>query len=107
MRNLYLVAYYYQRPSNQRVRTNRPGWMTAEQNISWDEQVHIATRLRDRDLSMSRVILDLSRRSVVKNSWNSHKTFEELFEYYRAEYPQYAEQIASKLYPDIAAGASQ
>ena len=103
MRNLYLVAYYYQRPDNPRVRTQIPGWMKQEGNLSWDEQVQMTTRLRNRDHSMAKVILDLGKKTVVKNSWDSGKSFDELFEYYRKNYPKYTEELATKLYPDVAA----
>lgn len=98
MKSLYLVAYYYQKPKSKRVRTNQPGWQQRNDAVSWDEQVQVTSKLKNRDLTMAGVILDLPARRVVRNSWKSEKDFTELFEYYRKNYPDYVEDIAMKLY---------
>ena len=105
MRDLYLVAYYFQKPQNSRVHTQLAGWQSNKNNVVWDEQVHLATRLRAKDYSTASMILNITKKTIVKNSGDRQKSYEELHEYYQKEYPKYAEALAGKLYPDVAAGA--
>lgn len=92
---MYLVAYYFQKPANNRVKTARAGWMNVPGNLALDEQVALATKLKPKDLSMAKVILDLRRRQIVRNSWNSQTNYDDLFDYYQKNYPKYAELMTS------------
>ena len=86
---MYLVAYYYQKPANQRVRTARPGWMKDPRSTSWDERVAITRKLKNSDLSMAKVILDLDRQSVIRDNWGTQRSYTELFDYFHKNYPEH------------------
>ena len=92
---MFLVAYYFTKPSNTRVRTARAGWMNQPGAVSYDEQVALSVRIKPRDLSMAKIILDLRRRQVVRNSFNDSRNYDEMFEYFTKNYPKYAELMQS------------
>lgn len=93
---IYLVAFYTMRPKYKNI-TQKSGWMNDPDNISYDESINIVLKLKNKDITTAKVILDLLNKTVVRNSWNSGKTFDELFEYYREGYPQYLEPMARQL----------
>lgn len=92
---MYLVAYYYQKPAHDRVRTTKAGWMKQPGSMAWDEQVALTIRLKNKDISMAKVILDLRGRKVVRNSLNDNRDYDGLFDYYVKNYPQHAELMKS------------
>ena len=92
---MYLVAYYYQKPAHDRVRTSKAGWMKQPGSMAWDEQVALTIRLKNKDISMAKVILDLRGRKVVRNSLNDNRDYDGLFDYYVKNYPQNAELMKS------------
>ena len=96
---MYLVAYYLQKPSNSRIKTNKAGWMKVSENISYDEQVTITKNLKNRDITMAKVILDLRRKTIVRNAWGTNKNFNDLFKYFHKGYPKYA-SIMAKIDPE-------
>ena len=100
MTKLYLVAYYFTKPKNNRIRTEKPGWMKSPGAISYDEQVAITKNLSNKDLSNAKVILDMVGKKVVKNGWVSGRSFDELFLYYYGNYPQYTKTVMEKLDPE-------
>ena len=100
MKPIYLVAYYFQKPAHERVRTQRPGWMQQPNSVSWDEQVTITKNLKNKDLTMSKIIIDLANRRVVRNSWNSAVDFDELFVYFCNNYRDQCKSIMTQLDPD-------
>lgn len=99
MKSIYLVAYYFQKPASNRVKTAKPGWMKETNNVSWDEQVAITRNLKNRDLTMSKIILDLANKRVVRNSWRSETGFNELFKYFSGNYPEQTRGIMMQLDP--------
>ena len=74
--NIYLLATYVARPKNPR-QTSRPGYVSNPDNIQYDENLAIVRGWRDRYMKNS-VILDLTNEKVIKNSFQTGKTFEEL-----------------------------
>lgn len=96
-KKMYLVAFYYMRPRHQRVRTNVPGWIKDEQNISWDEQIAITTKLKDRDYASGKIILNLSDRVVLTNGWTGSRDFDELFDHFYKNYKNDLHKIATEL----------
>lgn len=99
MKSIYLVAYYFQKPANHRVKTTRPGWMKDAANTSWDEQVAITRNLKNRDITMSKIILDLANKKIVRNAWRSETDFDELFRYFNGNYPEQTRGIMLQLDP--------
>jgi hypothetical protein len=93
MRNIYLVAYYFKRPRDNRVRTQIAGWQNNQNNVSYDEQVAVTHSLRKRDETMASIILDMVNRRVVKNRWQSGRSFDELLDYFAKSYPQHTTEL--------------
>lgn len=97
-KSIFLVAYYFMRPQA-RVRTQVKGWMQAEKNMQFDEQVAVTRRLKNSDRTTAKIILDLSKKSVVRNGWGSTEAFDELFKYFHASYPKYTTEVMAMLDP--------
>lgn len=110
MKSAYLIAYYYARPrQDRRVRTHRAGWMSAE-TVNLDEKIILAGRLKDRDLSMSRVILDFANKKVVKNTFLKGEGFQDLFMYFLSNYPEETKKYMNLIDPgylDLIAARAQ
>lgn len=98
-KSIYLVAYYFMRPRG-RTQTQNKGWMDNQANIAYDEKVGVTRTLKKADISMAKVILDLSKKTVVRNGWNNNHDFDQLFEYFHKGYPQYTNTIMGELDPD-------
>jgi fructose-specific phosphotransferase system component IIB len=97
--NIYLVANYVAKPRNPR-KTHVPGYMKDPANIQFDEQVQVSTRLRNQDLTTAKVIMNLSNKTVDKNSFNGNKNFDELFKYFFKGYHKYITEVMAKLDPE-------
>jgi len=97
--NIYLVAHYVTRPRDPK-KTHIPGYMKDPANHQYDEQVQISTRLRPQDNSMAKVIVNLSTKTVEKNSFNGKKDFDEMFKYFFKGYHKYVTEVMSKLDPE-------
>ena len=95
-RSIYLVAYYITRPRDPR-KTHIPGYMTDPANHQYDEQVQVSTRLRPKDINMAKVIMDLSNKTVDKNSFNNNKDFNDLFKYFFKGYHKYITDVMVQL----------
>ena len=93
--NIYLLATYVARPKNPRL-TSRAGYITDPENIQYDENLEIVRGWRDRYMKYS-VVLDLTNERVVKNSFQTGKTFEELFAHYHEGFGEYIEQTVNEL----------
>lgn len=98
MSKLHLVARYFQRPKPH-VNTSRKGWMDNPDNIQWDEQVEVVRNLRNRD-QQAQVILDLRNKTILRNSFQTDKSFDEVFEYFYLNYNDYINKIMSRLDPE-------
>ena len=81
MKSIHLAARYFGKPRNPKM-TRVPGYMKDPANIAWDEVVVLTLGLKNKDLLESKVILNISEQKVVKDSFNTDKTFDELFEYF-------------------------
>lgn len=100
MKSLYVVASYVKRPQNPHL-TSKPGYLSHESNFSYDEKVQIVSKIKSRDLQMCQVILDMGAKKVVKNSFSSDKTYDELIKYYVDNYDQYFRDTLRKLIPNV------
>lgn len=49
----------------------------------WDEITDFKDKLKPKDLQMTRVILDLHEKKIVKNSFNPDAGFEDMMDYYK------------------------
>ena len=93
--NIYLIANYRARPKNSRL-TAQTGYMSNLDNIVYDEELAIVRGWRDRYIKNS-VVLDLTNEKVIKNSFQTGKTFEELFAHYHEGFSEYIEQTVNDL----------
>ena len=93
--DIYLLATYVARPKNPR-QTSRAGYITNPDNIQYDENLEIVRGWRDRYIKYS-VVLDLTNERVIKNSFQTGKTFEELFKHYHEGFSEYIEQTVNEL----------
>lgn len=89
---IYLVAVHSMKPRN-RVKTNKKGWMNNPDNVSYDESVRLTKKLKDNDIALGTVILDLGNRSVTRNRWNDNRQFDDLFMHFYKEYKKDLEPI--------------
>lgn len=99
MKSIYLVAYYVMRPKHNRVRTNQADWQRKSDAVSYDEQVAITKNLKNRDLSMAKIILDFAQKRVIKNDFVRGRTFDELFMYFMAGYPDQTKSVMAQIDP--------
>lgn len=99
-KSIYLVAHYFIRPRTARTRTQIKGWMKVDDNLSYDEQVAIATKLKNNDYQTAKIILDLSNKKIIRNGFQSESTFDQLFGYFLKNYPQHIAVPMSRLDPD-------
>jgi len=97
--NIYLVANYVAKPRDPR-KTHVPGYMKDPANVQFDEQVQVSARLRNQDLTTAKVIMNLSNKTVDKNSFNGNKNFDELFKYFFKGYHKYITEVMAKLDPE-------
>lgn len=98
MRNtdIYLLVQYVTKPRDQ-AQTKNAGYMQNPENIVYDEMVEVSRSLRDADRLKNNVILNLTTKQVVKNSFNTAATFDELIKYYCEAYPQYLSELGFTL----------
>ena len=95
-KSIYLVAHYVTRPKNPKM-THIPGYMKDPANHQYDEQVQVSTRLRPKDITGAKIIIDLSAKQVQKNSFNGNKNFNELFKYFFKGYHKYITDVMVQL----------
>lgn len=93
--NIYLIARYVALPKDPR-QTSKPGYMTNPDNIRYDEQLTIARGMKDKYLK-NQVVLDLTEEKIIKNSFRSNASFEELFGHYLEAYNSYITESIDKL----------
>jgi len=85
-KKVYIVAKYSMKPRRP-DQTFRPGYVKGEGNMQWDEHVDVTVGLKNRDLSMAQIIINISEQKVVKNSYGGDKSFMELFQYFYTSSP--------------------
>jgi hypothetical protein len=97
-KDIYLVAKYMTKPKDH-VNTSKKGWMQDPANIRYDESMEVVRGLRSRDVD-AQVVLNLSRKTVERNSFKTEKTFDEIFQYFFINYSQYLIPVIGQLDPD-------
>ena len=96
--NIYLVAFYGMKP-RKGVNTSRKGWMDNKDNLQYDEKVEI-TRGQKKSSALANVILNLSQKSVERNTFNDDRDFRSFFKYYFGGYDQYITAVMTQLDPE-------
>jgi len=98
-KNIYLVAYYSAKPKDPKL-TKIAGYMKDPANFEYDESINITRGLKTKDQNLARVILNLTNKTVVKNSFNENKDFATLLTHYQEGYPKYINPLIAQLYKD-------
>lgn len=70
-------------------------------NFDYDESINITRGLKTRDELNARVILNLSKQLVKKNTFNDNKDFPALLAHYQEGYPKYINPLLAQLYPEV------
>lgn len=96
---IYLVATYIMKPKEW-VNTSKKGWKDDPANIRYDEKVEITKGLKNRDASSANVILDLSNLKITRNTFQTERTFDELFRYFFNNYNKYLIPVMGQLNPE-------
>lgn len=65
-------------------------------NLRYDERVEITRGLK-KDSAHSKLILNLSTKSIVKDAWTKDRTFDELFKYFFKGYHNYITQVMTQI----------
>jgi hypothetical protein len=94
---VYLVAYYMMKPKHQRVNTSAKGWMSNPDNVAYEEQIAVTTKLKNKDLNTAKIILNLVDRTVYRNSWGDNKSFDQLFTHFYSGYQKYLDPVIAQL----------
>lgn len=94
-KGIYLVARYFMKPQAH-VNTSKAGWMKDPNNIRWDESMIVSRGLKPKDNS-AQVILNLSDKTVVRNTFTPDKGFDEIFVYFLNGYSQYLVPVMGQL----------
>lgn len=97
MRELHLVATYIKHP-RPGVNASRKNVYGNAENYQYDEKIEFTRGIKSRDLSNAGIILNLNRKSVVKNSHDpAQRDFGALFKYFLEGYPEYVARAMSEL----------
>jgi hypothetical protein len=81
------------------VNTSIKGWMNDKANLRYDERVEVTRGLK-KDTTAANIILNFSKKTVEKNSFNGDKEFKPMFKYFFGGYHQYITQVMTQLDPE-------
>lgn len=90
--NVYLMAYYSAQPINKKF-THQAGYMKLDSNVHHNEQVIVARKIKNRDLQLASVILDVMNKKVVKCSKQPAADYDGLWTYYTTHYADYLKPL--------------
>jgi len=99
MKGIFLIARYVQRPKDPSM-TRFKEYMKDPDNMQWDEQVQVAAKVRNKDMTEAQVILNLVEGKVVRNSFNDND-FPTLFKYFYEGYEQYIHDAVHAINPNL------
>lgn len=78
------------------VKTNVKGWMDNLDNITYDESIEITRGLK-KNSTAAKVVLNLSNKSVDRNTWGTTRSFDEYFKHYFTGYHKYLTAVMTQL----------
>jgi hypothetical protein len=90
--DIYLLAFYTLKPRDANM-TKVKGYMSNPENVYYDEMVNITRGLKNKISVDAKIILNLSKKSVVKNTWQTEKTWDELYAYFEEGYSKYINTV--------------
>lgn len=92
MKKLYLVATYYKVPRNPRI-TSQKGFSKDDANWAFNESVEIVRTIKRRDQQQANIILNITDSRVEKCNMRADANYDELYRYFKNNYPQYFQHI--------------
>jgi len=96
-KDIYLVAFYGMKP-RPGVNTSKKGWMDNKDNLQYDERVEI-TKGYKKSSQLANIVLNLTQKSVARNTFNDDKDFKSFFKYFFGGYHQYIITVMTQLDP--------
>ena len=89
------MGFYHMKP-RAGVKTNVKGWMDNFNNITYDESVEITRGLK-KNAGMAKVVLNLSKKTVDRNTWGTDRAFDEYFKHYFKGFHKYITEVMLQL----------
>lgn len=97
IKDLHLIAFYVQKP-RPGVQTQIAGWNKNPDNYQYDERIEFTKGLSSKDAQYAGIVLNLSKKTVVQNRYNSEqRDFDALFKYFLEAYPKYVINVMAQL----------
>ena len=97
IKDLHLIAFYVMKP-RPGVNTTVAGWNKNPNNIQYDERVELTKGLSSKDQQYAGVVLNLSKKTVIQNRYNTEqRDFDGLFKYFLEAYPKEVATVMSEL----------
>jgi hypothetical protein len=96
IKDIHLLAYYTVAPKDP-SKTHIKGYISNPENQRWDERIEFTKGLDSKDRNYAKVILNLNQKTLVKNTFETDKGFEEYFKYFLQAYPQYVISVMGQL----------
>lgn len=90
------MAFYTLRPRDPAM-TKVPGYMSNPENVYYDEMINITRGLKDADRNSAGVVLNLSKRSIVKNTKQPDMDWDKLFAYFEDGYSEYINTVMAEI----------
>lgn len=97
-KDIYLVAFYGMKP-RPGVKTNVKGWMNNKDNLQYDERLEITKGFK-KSSQLARIVLNLSKKTVIRNTFNDDSDFRSFFKYYFGGYHEYITTVMKQLDPE-------
>lgn len=76
--------------------TKVKGYMSDPSNVYFDETVNITKGLSDLDRCNAKIVLNLSKKEVVKNTVSQENTWDDLLSYFEDGYSEYINTVLNK-----------
>lgn len=89
---MYVLAYYVKQPLVSGS-TRFAGYVKDSSNVSFQEQIIVASKIKDRDYQTAGIILDPINKKVVKNTWKPNSDFASLWSYFTTNYESYLKPL--------------
>lgn len=101
---MYVLAYYVKQPLINGS-TRFAGYVKDSSNVSFQEQIVVASKIKDRDYQTAGIILDPINKKIVKNTWKPNSDFNSLWSYFTTNYESYLKPLNEIVNPAQASGA--
>jgi len=96
-KDIYIVGFYSTKP-RKGVKTSIKGWMNDPANLQYDEKVEITRGVKN-SATNAKILINLSKKEVVRNGFNSDRDFKSLFKYFFGGYHKYITEVMGQIDP--------